>query len=212
MSNAANKQAALARQAELVVQEMPDEVLVYDLRNHEAHCLNQTAALVWNHCDGQRATAEIAALMTEELDKPVSEDVVWLALKQLSKAGLLQEPVTIPQEVERVSRRQVMRRIGIAAMVPLVMSVVVPTAMAGASVPPVCIPCANFGGVGNRQNTCPPECTGVPGCCFKNNSCSGIGNLLATGIDCPTCFASFSSPTPNDTSLGWRGDTGTGCT
>jgi hypothetical protein len=40
----------------LVVQEMPDEVLGYDLDRHRSHCPNHPAALVWRHCDG-RTTA-----------------------------------------------------------------------------------------------------------------------------------------------------------
>ncbi len=30
----------MSRRDELVVRELPDEVLVYDLRQHKAHCLN----------------------------------------------------------------------------------------------------------------------------------------------------------------------------
>ena len=36
-----------ARQDELVVEELQDETLVYDLERHKARCLNRTAALVW---------------------------------------------------------------------------------------------------------------------------------------------------------------------
>ena len=42
-----------ARKEGLVVQDMPDELLVYDVDRHKAHCLNQTAALVWKRCDGK---------------------------------------------------------------------------------------------------------------------------------------------------------------
>ena len=42
-----NSQYPVARKSGLVVQEMPDEVLVYDLNSNKAHCLNQTAASVW---------------------------------------------------------------------------------------------------------------------------------------------------------------------
>ena len=86
-----NTQPAKARRDDLVVQEMPDEVLVYDLKSHKAHCLNQTAAFVWNQCDGEKTPSEISVLMEKEWGKPVAEDVVWLALKQLSRADLLEE-------------------------------------------------------------------------------------------------------------------------
>ena len=48
------------REQGLVVDDLPDEVLVYDLDRHQAHCLNRTAALVWRHCDGQTTVKEIA--------------------------------------------------------------------------------------------------------------------------------------------------------
>ena len=38
-----------ARTEGLVVTELPDELLVYDLERHRAHCLNPTAALVFKH-------------------------------------------------------------------------------------------------------------------------------------------------------------------
>ncbi len=47
-----------ARQDELVVEELSDETLVYDLKRHKANCLNRTAALVWQDCDGQTSVAQ----------------------------------------------------------------------------------------------------------------------------------------------------------
>ena len=49
-----NSQVPVARKQGLVVQEMPDEVLIYDLDTNKAHCLNQTAAFVWKSCDGKK--------------------------------------------------------------------------------------------------------------------------------------------------------------
>jgi hypothetical protein len=45
---------------------VPDEVLIYDLKQHKAHCLNKTAALVWNHCDGETSVSEMATLLQKE--------------------------------------------------------------------------------------------------------------------------------------------------
>src|SRR5262244_702555 len=89
--------APLARIEEIVVQELPDEVLVYDLRQNKAHCLNRTAAFVWNRCDGHSTPDEIAEMMEKEWNSPVSVDAVWFALNKLSKADLLQERVVLPQ-------------------------------------------------------------------------------------------------------------------
>ena len=54
-----NPNNPMARQNGLVVQEMPDEVLVYDLDSNKAHCLNQSAAFVWRSCDGDKSVMDI---------------------------------------------------------------------------------------------------------------------------------------------------------
>ena len=136
-----------AREDGVVVRELPDEVLVYDLERHKAHCLNSTAAAVWRHCDGQTAPDEIAARLAREAGVPVDEDVVWLALEDLSRLELLAAPVVRPEP--GLSRAQVVRRIGVAASVlavPAVFSVLAPTASAA-----VC------------QQSCGPgiQCTGT---------------------------------------------------
>lgn len=118
-----------ARNDGLVIQELPDEVLVYDVDRHQAHCLNQTAALVWKQCDGQTSVGEMVRLLHRELKTPVDEAVVWLALDQLGKAGLLRERVNRSPGTARLSRRALMRKMGWAAAValPVVTSLVAPT-------------------------------------------------------------------------------------
>lgn len=129
--------APRAREDRLVVQELPDEVLVYDLNRHKAHCLNRTAALVWGHCDGQTTVAEMATLLRKELNHPVDEAVVWLALHRLGRAHLLRERVIPPAGAPRLSRREVMRKLALAGafsvLLPAVTSIVAPTAAEAAT-------------------------------------------------------------------------------
>ena len=40
---------------DFVVERLADEVLVYDLSAHRAHCLSPAAARVWALCDGGSA-------------------------------------------------------------------------------------------------------------------------------------------------------------
>ncbi len=126
-----------ARQDELVVEELPDETLVYDLKRHKARCLNRTAALVWQRCDGQTSVAEVAALLEEQLAAPTDEAVVWMALDRLGRAHLLSEPVTLPADRARYSRREVLRTLrrvaGISLLLPVIESIVAPRAAAQAS-------------------------------------------------------------------------------
>jgi hypothetical protein len=51
---------ARKRKQGLVIKELPDEVLVYDLDRNKAHCLNHSAAEVWERCDGRTTAASIS--------------------------------------------------------------------------------------------------------------------------------------------------------
>jgi len=118
-----------ARRNKLVIQELPDEVLVYDQERDKAHCLNQTAALVWKKCDGQTDVPAIASRLTSELQAPVDERMVWFALDQLGRDSLLETPVMAPAFMSGMTRRQMVRTMGLAAAiaVPVITSILVPT-------------------------------------------------------------------------------------
>lgn len=108
------------------VEEFQGEVVVYDLDNHRAHCLNGMAATIWNLCDGTRSVSDIAAAIADEPTTPASsEEIVWTALTELDAAGLLDTPLDagVP---DAPSRRSAMAKIGWAAAIPLVLSIAVP--------------------------------------------------------------------------------------
>ena len=140
------------RARRLLIDDLPDEVLVYDLDRHQAHCLNQTAALIWRQCDGRTSVAQIARRLEKELKAPVSEELVWLALRQLTKLHLLEEPVFSPPQIAGISRRQMVRSLGIAAAVvalPLVTSIVSPTQAQTASCALLGLDCSQLPCCGN---------------------------------------------------------------
>ena len=112
--------------------EFGEEVLVYDLQRDMGHCLNSTAAAAWKLCDGNRSPSQIARTLSRQFSAHVDESVVLLALDRLAEAHLLVEPAVA---VERLSRRIAIRRIGVAAAIalPLITSVVAPTAAQAAS-------------------------------------------------------------------------------
>lgn len=129
-----NSQCPVARKSGLVVQDVPDEVLVYDLESNKAHCLNQSAAMIWKSCDGNTSVSEIAKLVELQAGGKVTEDFVWLAIDQLSENNLLEAPVR--SGFEGTSRREVIKKIGLASMIaiPVIASLVAPqSAMAAAS-------------------------------------------------------------------------------
>lgn len=121
-----NPNNPMARQNGLVVQEMPDEVLVYDLDTNKAHCLNNSAALVWKSCDGTNSVEDIVRQFESNGAGKVTEDFVWLAIDQLNENNLLEGKVA-PRFAGQ-SRRQVLKTIGLASMValPVIASLVAP--------------------------------------------------------------------------------------
>jgi Coenzyme PQQ synthesis protein D (PqqD) len=152
-----------ARKDGIVVEELADEVLIYDLERHKAHCLNRTAALIWKKCDGHTTVAEIAWLLQNELKAPVDEEVVWFALSQLEKDHLLQEKIARSVQMAGISRREVVRRLGLAAAIaiPVVTSIVAPTpAQAGT--------CSHTGGACATSADC------CAGCFCAGNTCNGM--------------------------------------
>ena len=129
----------------LVIKELPNETLVYDLERDEAHCLNQAAALVWKHCDGKMTIAKMTSLLQAQLDTSANADVVWLAIKQLQRFRLVESYAEETVAMPSVSRRNLVLNYAPAALVlPLIMSISAPTAAQAATDP--CI--ANPSGLG----------------------------------------------------------------
>ena len=156
-----NSQRPIARKSGLVVQEVPDEILVYDLESNKAHCLNQSAAIVWKSCDGNNSVSEIARLVEEQAGGKVTEDFVWLAIDQLSENNLLEKEVSVSFSGQ--SRREAIKRIGMATMiaVPIIASLVAPqSALAAAS-----CSCVSDSSCGNNPNRG----------CLSTTNCNGDG-------------------------------------
>lgn len=123
-----------ARKSGLVVQEVPDEVLIYDLESNKAHCLNKTAAAVWHACNGSNSVDDITAVLEQATGSKVTDEMVWLALDQLSENNLLEAEVKA--NFNGQTRREVLKKIGLASVIalPIVASLVAPkSALASAS-------------------------------------------------------------------------------
>lgn len=118
-----------ARKEGLILRRVGDELLIYDKQNHDAHCLDAAAAAVFSACDGTRGVRELTARLRRELGRPVDEEWIRLALAQLERSHLLEEP--LPGLVPM--RRDVVRRVGQAALLPAVVSIVSPTPLMAAT-------------------------------------------------------------------------------
>jgi coenzyme PQQ synthesis protein D (PqqD) len=135
MNEKAGRPVPDARKDGLVIRELADEVLVYDLERHKAHCLNHTAAWIWKRCDGRATAAELAQLLQAESKAPVDEGIIWLGLEQLERDHLLSGRIPRTPATPRLSRRELVGRLGLIAAItlPLVTSIVAPTASQAAS-------------------------------------------------------------------------------
>ena len=154
------------RKQGLVIKELPDELLIYDLDRNKAHCLNRSAAAVWERCDGRATVAEIARAVEKKTAVKVGEQFVWLAIEALSRDHLLEEGIDWPAAVPRMSRREAVRRIGIGAAIaiPLVTSIIAPTPAQAATCTGRCGPCST--GATCCSGLCAPNvagCSGPPG-------------------------------------------------
>ena len=154
----------LARKEGLVIEELSDEVLINDLERDSAHCLNQTAAFVWQRCDGRQSAIDITRELSSTVGERLDDKIVWLALDQLKRNHLLIDAPIPPPPVAGMNRRQMVRALGLTAAVaiPVVASIVAPTPAQAAT-----------------------------GCASQGQPCGGANPGCCSGCSCDvTCFGS----------------------
>lgn len=153
----------LARQQQIIIKQLPDELLVYDLERNRAHSLNESAAAIWKLCDGHTSPGQITKQLEKQTGRKLQEDFVWLALDELSRDHLLVERIEVPANLPllgKMSRREAVRRIGIGAAIalPVIYSITAPTPAQAAT-------CRTSGSACTTSAQC---CSGF---CRGNNTC-----------------------------------------
>ena len=185
-----------ARANGVVTEQIDDEIVVYDLESKDVHCLGPLAAAVYERCDGGSDATRIAESVSERLGRPVTKHEVADAIAQLEQRSLLATPPLVLHD--GISRRELARKtakVGAAvAAVPLITSIVAPTAaMAASPIPSGC------GGCGKNSDCISNHCCqGNPGkecqqgCCVQlNNSCHVCDCI---GSDCECTVAASDLP------------------
>jgi hypothetical protein len=130
------------RSTRLFVQELRNELVVYDVERNEVHCLNGTAARVWALCDGNSTVAEIAQRLGSDLEPQANETLVWVALDKFAEKHLLEEasPPAVYGPAD-MTRRQMVLGVGlVVGLLPMVDSIIAPPAALAASPAPGCTP------------------------------------------------------------------------
>jgi hypothetical protein len=171
-----------ARNKELVIEELGDELLVYDLRIRHAHCLTPLAATVWRECDGKSRPEAIAERLALDLSD------VELAIDELDRCALLDTPRL---KKGGMSRRdfglKVTKVAAVAAAGPVILSIAAPSFAASLSNQILCLsitpqggtdPCSvcnNQGGPGSNSPCC---------CCHDPTAHPGGNNIIGNNKGC----------------------------
>jgi len=86
-----------------------DGLSVFDREQNQSYVLNSTAALVFQHCDGQTTPQQLSELLRRKLNvRPAEADqLMRLALDELQTTGLLQASAApMPPPTATYSRRE----------------------------------------------------------------------------------------------------------
>lgn len=165
----------LARAENLVIQDLDDEILVYDETTAHAHCLNGVAAQVWRACDGELSVADMAAHL--ELEEVVVKD----ALIELESNGLLDGPVLFNGSTRRQFSISAVKAGAAIGAAPMIYSIVAPVPAAAITVTPAT--CLSY-----SSGSC-DNCTKICGCCC---CCQGCSNFTSS---CKACYTVDGCPT-----------------
>ena len=122
---------------DVLVQEMAEgEIVLFHLKDNQAHCLNPTSAAVWRQCDGMTSIATIAAGLESRLGLDNGVEVAQLIVEELRGAHLVAIPEAELQR-EGLDRRSLVRRVGpalaAAILVPAITSIIAPTPAAAST-------------------------------------------------------------------------------
>jgi Coenzyme PQQ synthesis protein D (PqqD) len=124
----------IARSTGLTSKKLGDELVVFDSTNGSVHHLNRVAEMVWRACDGRTDAAALARLVARNTQVTDAGPAVELALEQLSRRGLLQNPVERADVDRRRDRRQALKQLATALAIPTIMTLTAQRAMAVAFV------------------------------------------------------------------------------
>ena len=189
-----------ARKRNLVVQELPEEILVYDQNKNKAICLNLTAKLVWEQCNGRTTLEKAAENIGRKLKSKINDEILWVALEQLKKYDLFDESQPIIQ-IPKVSRRDLMKSgVSLSVALPFITFLAAPSAINAQSVK-VCTQaggtCSVVPGVGDNCCTltsCTKQTNGI--CCIIFDvSCDPFNNLCCPGTVCNSTTNKCAIPT-----------------
>ncbi len=151
-----------ARRKRILSKWIGEELVLVDVDRKRAHCLNPSAATLWQGCDGKTSVAELAEKAGRTLGSEQAAAVVEIGLRRLAEARLLEdrgEPraeAPLPE-----TRREVLWRLGALSLLPAITTIVLPAPAQAQSMLPDGSPCTSSsqcasGCCSATQMTCKP--------------------------------------------------------
>ena len=149
----------VARTEDIVIKQLDNEILIYDLKNNKAYCLNETSSIIFHACGKNTSFEEL------KRKHKFTEDIIFLALDELRGKDLLEENERYDSPFAGMSRREVIRKVGFAsaAALPVILSLVAPAAVMA-------------------QSAC--RCVN-PGACLTQTKCPSTVNCNGAGVCAP---------------------------
>lgn len=195
-------QVVRARSERLVTKTVGDEIVIYDLDTDKAHLLNPAAAVLWRLCEKGATVGVLRAALEAELNtNGTTDELLWTALDDLSKAGLLDTDTSVVGRPSGMTRRSLLKKAGLVALAAPVITTILAPPAAASHTGRSCIAPSNDG-----LNTCGG--TGHDsGTCCANSSCqtgkcrADAGQVCDSTVLCNTA-----------TTCGQGGPTATGTT
>jgi len=186
-----NRKFPVARDEGLLIEQVADEVVVYDVDSKEAHCLSPLPAVIFTHSDGHRTVEDLATIASDKLETTITTGAVEHAIMQLDERRLL----AVSPSLDGMSRRQMLRKSavagGVVAAAPLISSVFAPAALAANSAtcgPLLCCPCSTKSDL-NRDDCCfikgvTVNCQCTRAAANSSKLCKPSGNAAPTDAFC----------------------------
>lgn len=159
--------APVARSRGLIVEELPEELVVYDEERHRVHCLGPVAAWIWRACDGRTPALRLAQRASARFDQDIDAGLVSVVMHRLMRSRLLEGLLPATPEAPARSRRELLKRAAQLGAALSIVSLTAPTPAQAAT-------CRAIG----------QPCTSSAQCCINNSGrrcCRVSTHLCANG-------------------------------
>ncbi len=96
----------VAKKSGIFAEYLPEEVVLYDKTHDKVHCLDKTAAAVWENSDGSKTVDDLTLVVEAKCGGPADRKLVLQALEELEDAGLLVAGSGMVSDARLPSRRE----------------------------------------------------------------------------------------------------------